>query len=233
MTMYDRGAASDCRVVSRWDGGLSWLPFPDETARRASHAVRGDDGVWLFDPIDAPNVDDAVAELGSVAGVVVLSAYHARDAGAFAARHDVPVSLPRWLPRVADRVDAPVERFDVEPGDSGFVVREHAPIPGWSEGVAYRRSDATLYVPESLGTAPPYTVADERLGLYLFQRFVVPKFFLGYEPERVLVGHGDGVFTDATPALADAVTNARRRLPRALVENGRAQVRAAFAAMNE
>lgn len=232
--MYERGAATDFRVVQQWDDGLSWLTFPEETARRASHAVRGEDGgVWLLDPIDAPGVDDTVTELGPVAGVAVLSAYHARDADAFAARHDVPVSVPRWMPRVEERVDAPVERFDVELGDSGFRVRELAPFPGWSEGVAYRPSDDTLYVPESLGTAPSYTVGDERLGLYILQRLLTPKFFLGYAPERVLVGHGEGVSMEATPALTDAIEHGKRRLPRAIRENGLAQVRAAVAAIRE
>jgi hypothetical protein len=234
MTMYNRSPSADFAVATEWDRGLSWLSHPRETARRASHAVVGDGGgVWLFDPLDAAGIDDAVAELGPVAGVAVLSAYHARDADAFAARHGVPVSIPRWLPRVADRVDAPVDRFDGRLGDSGFRVRELAPFPGWSEGVAHRPSDGTLYVPESLGTASPYTVGDERLGLYLAQRLLTPRFLLDYDPERVLVGHGEPVSRAATAALRDAVENGRRRLPRALRENGLSQVRAAVTAMAE
>ncbi|MDS0296180.1 hypothetical protein [Halogeometricum luteum] len=232
MTMYDRGASTEARL-RRWDGGLSWLAFPGETAERCSHALGADGGVWLLDPLDAPGVDEAVAELGPVEGVAVLSAYHARDAAAFADRYDVPVSLPRWLPRVEARVDAPVERFDGELGTTGLRVREYAPLPGWSEAIAHRPADGTLYAPDTLGTASPFTVDGERLGLYLFQRFVTPKFLHGYDPERILVGHGDGVFQGAAAALEDAVANGRRRLPWALVENGTEQVRALVAALDE
>ena len=231
--MYDRGVSTEARL-RRWDGGLSWLAFPEETAVRSSHAVRDDDGgVWVFDPLDAGNVHDALADLGPVAGVAVLSAYHARDAAAFADRYDVPVSLPRWLSRVEARVDAPVERFDGELAETGFRVREYAPLPGWSEAIAYRRADGTLYAPDTLGTAPVFTVEDERLGLYLLQRLVAPKFLLGYDPERILVGHGEGVFEHAAAALEDAVENGTRRLPRALLENGREQARALVEAVDE
>lgn len=231
--MYDRGESTEARI-RRWDGGVSWLAFPEETAARSSHAICGaDGGVWLLDPLDAGNVHDALAELGPVEGVAVLSAYHARDAAAFADRYDVPVSLPRWLPRVAERVDAPVERFDGELADTGVRIREYAPLPAWSEAIAYRPADGTLYTPDTLGTASPFVAGDERLGLYLLQRFVTPKFLLGYDPERILVGHGEGVFEDAAAALTDAVTNGQRRLPRALVENGTEQVRALVEAVDE
>ncbi|QIB76239.1 hypothetical protein GL213_01455 [Halogeometricum borinquense] len=232
MTTSDRSSATSFRVAQQWDDGLSWISDPDEMVRRASHAVRGDDdGVWLFDPVDAPGIDDAIAELGPVEGVAVLSAYHARDAGTFATRHDVPVSIPRWLPRVAERVDAAVERFSGEIGDSGFRVRRYEPIPGWSEAIAYRSSDDILYTPEVLGTAPLYTVGQERLGLYLPQRLFPPTSFTEYAPERILVGHGDGLSREATAALTDAVTNGRKRLPRAILKHGPTQFRAAIASM--
>ncbi|PSQ17376.1 hypothetical protein BRD00_07965 [Halobacteriales archaeon QS_8_69_26] len=234
MPVFDRGDADEYRIVDRFDGGVGWIAHPDETGRRASHAVRGDDGVWVFDPLDAPGVDELVVDLGEVTGVAVLSNYHARDAGVFACRHGVPVYLPGWMDRVADRVDAPVERYREELGDSGFAVRGPGRFPGIQEAVAYREDDGTLYVPESLGTAAAYTVGDERLGPPLFRRALPPRGLLaGVDLERILVGHGEGVFEDAAAALEDALSGARRRFPRALLAHGATQVRALVAAARD
>jgi len=219
----------DLREIDRWTDGVGWLAHPEEDAERASHAIRGDDGgVWLFDPVDAPGVDDLVAEFGDVAGVAVLSNYHARDAGRIAARHDVPVYLPEWTNRVADRLaaDVRVERFAADLGDSGFRIRGRTPVPGWRESVAYRPTDGTLYVPDLLGTASTYVVGDERLAVYVFRRPVPPRdLFAGLAPERVLVGHGTGVFADAPAALSRALDRSRAGFPRALRENGPTQLR--------
>lgn len=235
MPTYVRDDPGDLHEIDRWSDGCGWMPHPEEDVQRASHAIRGEDGrVWLFDPLDASGVDELVAELGEVAGVAVCSNYHARDAGAVARRHGVPVYLPEWMTRVAARIDAPVERYGATLGDSGFRVRGYEPIPPWRESVAYRPSDGTLYVPDLLGTAPPYRVADERLGVYLFRRPVPPRRpFTDLDPERILVGHGRGVFEDAERALSDALAGARRRFPRALAENGPAQVRAFLGAVCE
>lgn len=231
MVMYARDGPGACRVVDRWERGVGWFAHPAETGRRASHAIRGDDGVWLVDPLDAPGVDELVTELGAVAGVAVLSDFHARDAAIFADRYGVSVHLPPWLDRAADRVDAPVERFSTELGESGFRVAHYRPFPGWHEGLAYRASDGTLYVPEALGTAPFFTVDDERLGVYLLHRPVPPRDALaGLDPERILVGHGSGVLDDAGAALSDALDGARRRFPRALFESGGTQLHALVAA---
>lgn len=232
---YVRDDPTEFREIDRWSDGRGWMLHPEEAVRRASHAIRGDDGrVWLFDPLDAPGVDDLVAELGEVAGVAVCSNYHARDAGRIARRHDVPVYLPESMTRVAARIDVPVERYGATLGDSGFRVRVRTPIPGWRESVAYRPSDGTLYVPDLLGTAPLYRVADERLGMYLFRRPVPPRsLFAGLDPERILVGHGTGVFERADRVLSDALDGARRRFPRALAENGPTQIRAFLGAVSE
>lgn len=242
MPTFVRDDPTGLRQIDRWDGGVGWLAHPDEPGRRASHAVVGEDrvqrsstgsrtpsgvGAWILDPIDAPGVDDLIAEVGDVAGVAVLSNYHARDAGAVAARHDVPVYIPEWMDRVGERVDAPVERFSGRLGGSGFTVRRLSPLPGWQEGVAYRESDGTLYVPDVLGTAPLYTVGDERLGVYLLCRVFPPRAHLaGLDPVRILFGHGTGVFDGAAAALADALAGARRRFPAALARNGVGQLRA-------
>lgn len=231
MAMFERGRSTDLAATDRWEDGVGWFAHPGERGRRASHAVRdADGGVWVVDPLDAPGVDDLLAELGTVVGVVVLSKFHARDADAIARRHGVPTHVPSGLARVADRLDGPAERL--EHGFAGFDTRDVAPIPGWTETVAYRASDRTLYVPDLLGTAPGFVVGEERLGVYVFLRpFRLHESFAGIDPARVLVGHGAGVLADAERALDDALVGARRRFPRALREHGLTQLRAATAAL--
>lgn len=226
MPVFDRRDPEGFRVVDRFEGGVGWLAHPDETGRRASHALRGEDGVWVLDPLDAPGIDDLVADLGEVAGVAVLSNYHARDAGAVARRHGVPVTVPEWMDRVERQVDTPIERCEGELGRSGVEVVARERFPPLQEAIAYRESDDTLYVPESLGTAPAYTVGSERIGAPLFRRLFPPRATLsGFDPDRILVGHGEGIFEDAGEALTDALVGARRRFPRALLAHAGTQVR--------
>jgi len=54
--------------------------------------MRGRDGVYLFE-------------------------FHARDADVFAERYDVPVYLPTWMDRVAEKVEARMERYSSRPGE--------------------------------------------------------------------------------------------------------------------
>lgn len=223
----------DARLqIHRWGYGFDWIAQPDETLQRASHAVETSEGVWLLDPLDVPGIDDRIADLGEVAGVAVCSSWHARDAGRFADRYDVPVSIPAWMGRVEARVDAPVRRFDDTLGDTEFAVRKSTPLPSWHEAILYRDGDGTLYVPESLGTARAFTVGDERLGVSLFRRLLPPRSVLsGLAPERVLVGHGESVFTDAPAALADALAGSRTRAPAAFAHNLPATARAFVGAL--
>lgn len=232
MAMYDRGTPERPLVVDEWDAGLGWIAHPDEAARRASHALHGDDGVWLFDPLDAPGIDPLITRLGDIAGVAVLSNYHRRDADVFAERYDVPVTVPGWFDDVADTLDARVERTDDALGDSGFRVRRADPLPGWREAVAWRDDDATLYAADMLSALPQYCVGDETVAPYLLLRFFPPRrVFADVTPERIICGHGTGVFEDAAEALDHGLRNARRGLPRALFENGPEQLRALYGAL--
>jgi len=238
MPMYDRSASAGIEVIDRWGDGLGWIARPEEEARRASHAIRGDDGVWVFDPLDGSEIDDRLDELGAVAGVAVLSSHHSRDADVFADRHGVPVHIPEWMDRVAERVDAPVERYTAPPGewvelgDSGILVRTVDPTTAWKELIAYRPSDGTLRVPDILATPPAVTVGDEQLACYLFHRLAPPReAFADTAPERVLVGHGRGVFDDAEAELEYALDNARRHLPRALISQAPTQIRGIVGAL--
>ncbi|MFB6156155.1 MAG: hypothetical protein ABEJ22_09685 [Haloferacaceae archaeon] len=238
MPIYERSASSGVEVVDRWADGVGWMAHPDEDAQRVSHAVRGDDGVWVFDPLDGPGVRDHVDELGTVAGVAVLSSHHSRDAEVFAERYGVPVHLPTWMDGVAETVDAPVERYGApvggwgEVGDSGIAVRTVDPTTAWKEAIAYRESTGTLRVPDMLSTVPETTLANERLGCYLFHRLAPPRAaFDDVDPERILLGHGEGIFDDAGAALQSALASARRNLPRALVSQAPAQIRGIVGAL--
>jgi len=226
MPMYRRDGTADYRVVDRWHRGVGWQAHPEEDGLRTSHAVQEPEGgVWLIDPLDAPGVADAYADLGEVVGVAALSGYHARDAAIFADRHDVPVTVPTGLDRAAEQVDAPVRR--VTDSVAGFDLRRVSPLGAWTETVAYRERDGTLYVPDVLSSGESFSVGDERLCLNVLARLAPPReTFADIDPDRVLLGHGEGVFDDASAALDDTMQNARRRLPRALVSTAPRELKA-------
>ncbi|MDX5989797.1 hypothetical protein SIM67_16305 [Haloferax mediterranei ATCC 33500] len=213
---------------------MSWLAHPHEEGERASHAIKADDGVWIIDPVDGPGVDELLESLGAVAGVAVLCSYHARDAGTIADRHGVAVHVPQWMDRVDERVDAPIKRYEATFGESGFRVHRVEPLSMWQEAIAYREADGTLIIPDLLGSGPGYTVGDERLGVVLSHRLFPPWDILGgLEPQRILLGHGEGVFEDASEALNDALTGARRRFPKALITQFSTNVRLLIGAMRD
>jgi hypothetical protein len=220
-----KGGRADLREIDRWDGGVGWIAYPDEEMQRASHALATDEGVWVVDPVDAPGLEDLLGELGEVAGVALCLDRHKRDAATVARRHDVPVSIPEWMEGVASKLDAPVERFGAQLGGSDYRVRRvrDASLPPWQEAALY--DGETLFVAEAVGTASFFRAGDERLGIHPMLRPVPPRGALGdLTPERVLVGHGEGVSDDATAALRDALDGARRRLPAAYAKMVREMV---------
>lgn len=217
--MYDRSESDGARVVHEWDEGVSWVAHPDEGGERASHALLGADGLWVVDPLDAPNLDDILDDVGDVTGVAVLSSWHARDADRVADRHDVAVHVPEWMSRVTDRVDAPVERFTLTPGESEFQTISCRPFPLWDEAFLYEEQTATLVIPDSMGTADYCTIDDERLGLQWFRRPQPPHELRGFEPAQILVGHGTPITEQAPLALETALENARRQFPQAVAAN--------------
>lgn len=207
--------------IDRVAGGVGWIANLGETMQRASHAIAGDDGLWVVDPVDAPGVDDLLADHGEVAGVVVTLDRHARDAAAIARRHAVPV----WLPEGgdADLPDrTPIARFGSELGGSGIEAHVVSDSRFWYEVALYDPDRDLLLVPESLGTAPYFLAGDERLGVHPMRRAFPPREELGRfvgNVETVLVGHGSGVASGASRALADALSNSRRRMPRLYAES--------------
>jgi hypothetical protein len=230
MVIFERGPSDGADVTVEFDGGLSWQAHPHEEGQRSSHALRTDAGVWILDPLDAPNVEERIASLGDVAGVAVLSCYHARDADVFARRYDVPVHVPTWMGRVGKLADAPIERYTLSPSPE-FRVLPCRPFPAWQEVFWYHEPTATLVVPDSLGTVDSFCVGDERLGLELLRRLQPPTQLSGLDPERILVGHGPGLTTEAGSALAEALDGARWTFPAAARENGVQSVRSILSAL--
>lgn len=217
----DPSMETDLTVIDEWPGGIGWLAYPEEDMQRAGHAFVVDGDVWLVDPVDAAGLDDRLGELGTVAGVVVCIARHERDAVALARHHDVPVYLPE---PVADSLSLPVQTRTVAdslPG-TGYEVLSIVdnPVVGWQEAALFDREDGTLYVPESLGTSVFFCTGTERLGVHPVLRPVPPRRALGgLSPERLLVGHAEGVMDDAEATLQDALSGARRRLPSLYLQN--------------
>lgn len=213
--------AGDFEEVDRWDGGVGWIAHPEERMQRASHALVDGDDVWVVDPVDAPGIDDLLAELGEVAGVVVTIDRHSRDAATIANRHDVAVHLPFWIDT---RVEAPVRRFDDRLGETDYRAIEVFDVPGWHETALYDEGDGTLVVGEALGTAEYFLASGERLGVHPMIRLFPPRSLGEFQPRRVLVGHGSGVFNDATGTLRDALDGSRRRYPGLLAKTVRSLV---------
>ena len=172
-----------------------WLPHPDEFLRRASTAIRLEKGWLLADPLDAPELDAALAG-APVAGVTLLMDRHRRDADAIAARHNVAVNAP--LP-------------------AGIEQRRTVRFPGWHEVALWLPERRLLVAADVLGTAAYFVASDdEPLAVHPAARPFPPRSALGnLDPLAVAVGHGAPVTRHATEALYDALRTSRRRLPAA------------------
>lgn len=201
-------------VVDRWEGGISWTLEGDEM-HRTSHALETGSGVWVVDPLDAPGLDDELEGLGEVTGITLLLDRHKRDAELLARRYDVPVSLPAPLGPVADDLTAETERYAGALPDTEFRTVRLTTNRFWREVALFDAEHGTLVVPEALGTNELFTTGDERLGVHPLLRLVPPcRQFGGLEPERVLVGHGPGIFDGATAAVRYALASSRRNAPK-------------------
>ncbi len=179
--------------------GFGWIV--DEAITRTSHALAADGKVWFVDALDWPEAIDRALELGEPAGVVQLLDRHNRDCAALAARLGVPhVVVPDELPG---------SPFTFVP-----VMRRRR----WRESALWWPARRTLVVADALGTNRFYTAGKAPIGVHLLLRLTPPRALTAYEPERILVGHGEGVHgPEASTALRDALDQSRRRLPGVLL----------------
>ena len=179
--------------------GFGWIV--DEAITRTSHALAADGKVWFVDALDWPEAIDRALELGEPAGVVQLLDRHDRDCAALAARLGVPhVVVPDELPG---------SPFTFVP-----VMRRRR----WRESALWWPARRTLVVADALATNRFYTAGKAPIGVHLLLRLTPPRALTAYEPERILVGHGEGVHgPKASTALRDAIDQSRRRLPGVLL----------------
>lgn len=215
MPMKRSGPATAWQEIDEWEGGTGWIAYPDEDMQRASHVLDGEDGLYLIDPVSFEGIEEFLADRGEVAGVVLLLDRHKRDAAELANRFRVPVHVPEFMADVERELDAPVETFGDELPGTGYDVHTLMDNSFWKEAVLWDEDTATLLVPEAVGTASFFLAGGERLGVSPVLRMTPPKRLRGFDPERILVGHGPGVHEEAAAALDDAISGARRRSPQA------------------
>jgi len=207
--MKQSGTPEDYEVVREDAAGFGWIAFPDEEMQRASHAFATDDGTYVVDPVDVADLDDHLAELGEVAGVVVTLDRHKRDCATVATRHDVPVHVPEFFGDLdLDAETRPLrgvlDRFDVVP-----VLN----TPFWNEVALWDDDSGELWVSEAVGTVEYYTTGEESLGVHPMLRAFPPRSTLGdLSPGELYCAHGAGVTTGATAALTDALAGSRKRM---------------------
>lgn len=217
------------RVIDEWPGGFGWIAHPDEYLKRASHAVKSPEGLWLIDPVETDQLADLLATRDPVAGVLVTLDRHTRDADQLARKHDVRVCLPNPLSHLRREFDAPTSTLGPFTRATGFSASIVLDLPGWREVALYDGTGGTLLVGDTLGTAPYFSPPGERLSVHPMLRLVPPAGrFIAFAPERILVGHGEGIMEGGSDALRAAFSAPRRGIPRAwmnaLLEGSRASV---------
>ncbi len=181
------------------DDGAGWLAAEPPYMQRASHAVVDDGGVWLVDPVDGEGLDDILAPLGEVRGVLQLLGRHPRDCAALAARLGVPhhVTPTDGVPGLSLQAITVVDR------------------PWWREVALWAPRTRSLIVPESLGTAPYYLTGDDLLGVHPMMRMTPPRGLAAFDAARLLPGHGAPVAgAHVAEAIRDVLDRSRRDIPR-------------------
>jgi hypothetical protein len=181
----------EVRFVDETPFGFGWIAAEPRFMQRCSHALLAGDGVWLIDPVAGDGVLERVRALGEPVGVLVLFRRHERDSAALARELGVPRHLPSAPPETP-----PFQLVRIGRGELAAWLPEHA----------------TLVVSEALGTAQYMRAPGERLGLHPFRRLLPPKRLNAFDPEHVLVGHGEGLHgEEAAAALHDVLDHGASR----------------------
>ena len=91
-----------------------------------------------------------------------------------------------------------------------FEVIEIKRAKRWQEIALWWPEPQVLVAADALGSNPFFTIGDDRLGVHPFLKLTPPRRLRAFEPEHVLVGHGEGVHgPDATIALDQALSRSR------------------------
>jgi hypothetical protein len=157
--------------------------------------------VWLVDALDWPEAVERALGLGEPAGVVQLLDRHNRGCAEVASRLGVPhVVVPDEL------------------GGSPFEIVPVVQRKRWRESALWWPATRTLVIADAVGTNRFYTGGKATLGVHVLLRLTPPRMLAGYEPDRILVGHGEGIRgPEASPLLRAALDESRRRLPGVLL----------------
>jgi hypothetical protein len=188
----------EVRFCDESELGFGWIAAEPASMQRTSHALVADGAVWVVDPVDGPGVEERIRALGDPRGVLMLLDRHRRDCRALAERLSVPLH------------ETPFEGVEGAPFSFLPVIRNRL----WREVALWWEQRRLLLVPEAIGTTPLVRAPGERAGVHPALRLRPPRRQLGgLAPERLLVGHGEGVQEEAAAALRDALAGSRRRTP--------------------
>jgi hypothetical protein len=189
------------QLCDGFEGGLGWTE--SGFLARTSHALEVGGAVLVFDPVDAPGIDERIRALGEPGAVVQLLDRHERDSAA-----------------VASRLGVPHLRMELDAhGGTGRLVRIVWKRV-WKEVAFWEPERRVLVVADALGTVGYFTAPGEPIGVHPLLRLCPPRDLGDLEPEHILCGHGAGVHgRTATVALREALATSRRRLPRALASS--------------
>ena len=180
------------------DDGFGWIV--EEAMTRTSHALAADGKVWLIDALDWPDAIERALALGEPAGVIQLLDRHNRDCA-----------------RLAEQLGVPLQVAPDEVPGSPFTCLPIVRRKRWRESALWWPEKKTLVTADVLGTNS-FTAGKEPLGVHVLLRLTPPPSLKQLEPERILVGHGEGlVGPRAADDLREALRTSRRGLPGVLL----------------
>jgi hypothetical protein len=184
--------------IQRHALGVTWVE--QNAMARAAHALLDGGRVWLIDPYQDAEALAAVAELGTPAGVLQLLDRHNRDCEA-----------------IAQRLGVPLSRLPVDTAGTPFEVFPLISNRAWREVALWWAREQALVVAEAIGTAPAFALG-RRAGVHPLLRLIPPREQLSrFRPERLFVGHGEALESDANTAVREALAHSRGDLPRLLL----------------
>lgn len=218
MTLRNNDPGTDLHILKEWEHGFTWMAHPEADLQRSSQAIEVNGDVWLVDPLDAANIDDKLADLGEVVGVVVLGSHHERHADRLARRHGVAVHVPEWFRASGRAFEAPVEDISNELDETGFELLFLRDNAFRQEGALYHPVRKTLVVSDTLMTAL-FTSKPGRPELFPPAR-IRPTYdaLRGLEVDRMLLSHGVPVFDDVEAKIERALNQEYRSTLAAFVD---------------
>ena len=186
------------RFCDETEYGFSWLA--GDFLTRTSHALVADGRVWLVDPVDWPEAIERSRSVGEPTAVLQLLDRHNRDCA-----------------RVAGQLGVPHLVTPVAFPESPFEFVEVRRRRRWHEIALWWPQRRVLVVAEVVGTNRWFTGGRAAVGLHPILRLTPPKVLARFEPEHLLVGHGEGLHGPETAtALREAIRRSRRDLPHLL-----------------